>query len=89
MKLSYEVYIRGEVFQALENLEELHRDKALNFIETLSENPFREGDFTARDDTDRLVQVKLIEEYALYYWADHAAKEVRLVDMIDADLTDR
>lgn len=89
MVLSYELYIRREVFQALENIVGPTRDKALRFMESLPENPFKEGDFTVRDDTGRLVQVKLIGEHALYYWADHAAKEIRLVELVDADQAER
>jgi hypothetical protein len=88
MRLSYELYIRREVFQVLEGIAEPTREKTLRFMELLSEDPFREGDFTARDDTGRLVQAKLIGEYALYYWADHAAREVRLLDLVDAGSVD-
>jgi hypothetical protein len=88
MRLFYELYIRREVFQVLEDVSESAREKTLRFMEILSVDPFREGDFASHDDTGRKVQVKLVGEYALYYWADHAAREVRLLDLVDAGSVD-
>ena len=88
MRLSYELFIRREVFEVLESISESARDKAVRFMELLSEDPFREGDFVTRDDMGRQIQIQLIEEYALYYRADHSSQEVRLLDLINAGSVD-
>ncbi len=54
-------------------------------LEYLAGNPFDEGDYVASDSSGRECQVRIIGPYALFYWSDHAEKEVRIVDLIDAD----
>lgn len=85
MKLSYDVFVRHEVYQALQDIDTRDRERASDFIESLADDPFREGDETTRDTNGRVVQVKMLGRFALFYWADHAAKEVRVVDLANAD----
>ncbi len=85
MKLVYEPYVRHEVYQTLTLVPSSNRQRILNFIEYLAINPFDEGDYTERDSTGRECQVRIIGKFAVYFWADHAEKEVRIVDVIDAD----
>ncbi len=33
----------------------------------------------------RAIQVKMLGRLVLFYWADHADKEVRVVDLANAD----
>ena len=85
MKLSYDVFIRHEVYRALQGASAHDQERVLNFIESLAGNPFREGDATIPDEHGRAVQVKLLGRLVLFYWADHADKEVRVVDLTHAD----
>ncbi len=85
MKLIYELYVRHEVYQALTLIRGSNRQRILNFIEYLATNPFDEGDYSERDRTGRNCQVRILGKYAVYYWPDHVEKEVRIVDLIDAD----
>jgi hypothetical protein len=87
MDVSYDLYVRHEVYHALRSLSRSHREVMLSFIESLPANPFRAGDFTETDQAGRPCQVILLGKYALYFWADHAAKEIRVIDLIDADRT--
>jgi hypothetical protein len=84
MKLSYEIFVRHEVYQILQRVSADDRDRFCDFVESLADDPFRAGDATTRDDTGRVVQVKMLGRFALFYWADHAAKEVRVVDLTHA-----
>ncbi len=85
MKLVYELYVRHEVYETLTLIQSSNRQRILNFIEYLAMNPFDEGDYIERDTTGRECQVKTIGKFALFYWPDHAEKEVRIVDLLDAD----
>lgn len=85
MKLVYEPYVRHEVYQTLALVPGSNRQRILNFIEHLAVNPFDEGDYIERDSVGRECQVKIIGKFAVYFWADHVEKEVRIVDVIDAD----
>ncbi len=85
MKLTYEVYVRHEVYQALSAVRDPNRDRVLSFIESLANDPFKEGDAVEFDSGGRRHQIKLIGQVALYYWPDHAEKEIRIVDLVDAN----
>ncbi len=85
MRLSYDVFIRHEVYQVLQAVDTRDRDRVWDFVESLADNPFREGDETTQDEHGRLIQVKILGRLVLFYWADHAAKEVRVVDLANAD----
>lgn len=85
MKLSYDVFIRHEVYRTLQGASAHDQERVLDFIESLAGNPFREGDATIPDEHGRAVQVKMLGGLMLFYWADHADKEVRVVDLANAD----
>jgi mRNA-degrading endonuclease RelE of RelBE toxin-antitoxin system len=84
MKLSYEVFVRHEVYQILQRIGADDRERFCDFVESLADDPFRTGDATTSDDTGRVVQAKVLGRFVLFYWADHAAKEVRVVDLSHA-----
>lgn len=85
MKLSYDVFIRREVYQALQGVDARDHGRVSDFVESLSSNPFRQGDETTLDEHGRVVQVKMLGRLVLFYWVDHSAKEVRVVDLANAD----
>ena len=51
----------------------------LGFLNRLAEDPFQSGDYQGKDELGRPLQVKIIGPYALTYWADHAAQEVKVI----------
>jgi hypothetical protein len=57
----------------------------LSFLESLSSDPFRRGDYEEHDDVGRPVQIKIIGNFALTYWTDHAVKEVKVTRVERAD----
>ena len=61
------------------------REKMLSFLESLAKDPNKAGDFEEHDDIGRPVQTKIIGNYALTYWADHAVKEIKVVKVEKAD----
>jgi mRNA-degrading endonuclease RelE of RelBE toxin-antitoxin system len=61
------------------------RQKILSFLDSLCANPFQKGDYEERDEVDRPVQIKIVGKYALTFWADHPASEVKVVRIEKAD----
>lgn len=63
------------------------RERALilNFLERLQSEPFQRGDYQESDSTGRAVEIKVLGKYALTYWADHAAKEIKVTRIELAD----
>jgi hypothetical protein len=63
----------------------LQREKVFNFIRSLADNPNTPGDFSEADDARRTVQVKIIDRYAVTFWADHAVSEIKVTHIKPAD----
>ena len=80
----YKVLVTIEVLQ-IERPNKGERHRILAFIESLANNPERIGDYTEYDDASRPVQIKIVGDYALTYWVDHAVKEVKVTKIEKAD----
>ena len=50
----------------------------------LANDPFVRSDYSVQDDSGREIDHLLIEDFVFAYWVDHAAREVRIVDIDDA-----
>ena len=74
---SYAIYINEGVL-AFAPKSGLQRQRVMEFIRSLADNPNTLGDFSEKDDAGRVVQVKLVGRYALTYWADHAVSEIKV-----------
>lgn len=61
------------------------REEIFRFIRGLALAPATPGDYTDRDDTLRLRQVKIVGDYALTYWVDEPARTVLIVGARPAD----
>ena len=72
-------------FLRLQGLSRTDRDRILKFIEALADNPWKVGDYEERDDVGHPVQIKIIGDYALTSWADHAVKEIKVIRVETAD----
>lgn len=57
----------------------------MNFIRSLSENPNTLGDYTDKDASMRIRQIKIIDHYAITYWVDDSAKAVMVLGIQQAD----
>ncbi len=55
------------------------------FIGSLASDPFNEGDFSEFDRTSRKVFTKLVIDFAVSFWSDHAVKEVKVFEVSKAD----
>lgn len=85
MPSGYELYVRHEVHLRIGVLKGRARAEILRFLESLSADPFQKGDYQDRTPEGRDVQVKVIGTHALVYWADHPVREVKVVDLLQAD----
>jgi hypothetical protein len=57
------------------------RRMIISQIEKLANVPHTNGDFEVIDSTGRKNQVQVLHGYAITFWADHAVKELRIVDV--------
>ena len=77
----YRVFIAREVVESLRKLPLRQRQELTKFVESLEESPFQRGDYTERDDVGRPIEVRIMGRHAVCYWADHALKEVKVIDL--------
>jgi len=83
--MDYEVYLRTEAFEFLRQLHADQRNRLLRLLHELGQDPYRRGDFAERDLSGRDIQVLIFQRYAISYWADHAVKELKVIDIRYAD----
>ena len=79
-----------EVFMHLSLLESVpksgtQRRRVMDFVRSLRGRPDAPGDFTNKDRSLRIRQVKIIGDYAITYWVDSPVKVVMVVDVSLAD----
>jgi hypothetical protein len=58
--------------------------KVLEAARRLAVQPFIASDYSLRDESGRDIGHLLVEDFVFAYWVDHAAKEVRIVEIEDA-----
>jgi hypothetical protein len=77
----YRVFIATDVIVALKKCHAADQSPITRFFDVLSGNPFLPGDYAERDDIGRPIQVLIIGRHAVCYWADHAVKEIKILDL--------
>ena len=63
----------------------VQRRRIMDFIYSLRDSPYTAGDFSDKDASLRMRQVKVIGDYAITYWVDSPVKAVMVVDVRRAD----
>ena len=61
------------------------RQRIMDFVRGLATDPFQQGDFKDSDPAGRSIEVKVVGRVAVSYYADHAAREVKIVNIQPAD----
>jgi hypothetical protein len=83
---AYSLYLRREAIDSLRLIRPKVRQGIAGFIDSLAADPFTRGDFQEKDETGRDLEIKIIGNYAITFWVDHAVQEVKIVDIIPADV---
>jgi hypothetical protein len=80
----YAVYLHSSVL-AQTPRSGTKRTRVMQFIHSLSEDPFHSGDFQDRDEAGHEIEVKIVGDHAVSYWADHAVREIKVINIQPAD----
>ena len=80
----YEVYLHIGFLDAVPK-RSAQRKMIMDFIYGLRERPRTEGDYTDKDASLRIRQIKIIGDYAITFWLDDPVKSVMVVDVRRAD----
>jgi hypothetical protein len=76
---SWELVIHGPTLSLLLACRAPERRLLLKFCDQLRSNPDQQGDYQELDLTGRPLQVRIVGNWAVTFWADHAVKELRVV----------
>ncbi len=82
--VGYRVLITDAILE-FSRIRKRDRDEIRMFLRSLRSNPYQEGDHVELDEVDRILHVNIVGKIALTYWADHAAKEVKVTNVRSAD----
>lgn len=82
---NYGIFLRMEAVDSFKAVRGLQRQQISLFIDSLADEPNRPGDFSERDDSGRQIEIKVLGQFAITYWTDHAVREVKILDIRKAD----
>jgi len=80
----YQVYLNIDLLEAVAKSGP-QRQQIMKFIYSLRDRPRTEGDYSDKDASLQIRQIKIIGDYAITYWLDDAVKSVTVVDVRRAD----
>ena len=81
----YKIFLRLEAAEAIRVVRGVQQTQISAFIDSLGNDSSQVGDYTERDESDRQIEIKVIGQYAITFWADHAVKEIKVADIRKAD----
>ena len=81
---SYRVFIAAEVIVTLRTRPRREQFNITRLFDELAQDPYRLDDYAEQDEIGRLIRVVIIASSAVCCWADHAVKEVKIVDLKSA-----
>lgn len=79
---AYESHLSAPAAAFLVGLPRRKQKLVLDLADQLAKNPFRLADYSLMDGGGRTVDNAVMGEFLFTFWVDHAAKEVRITEII-------
>ncbi len=77
----YEPVLSSKAAAFVVAISKTRQRKVIGLLFQLADNPSQIGDYSESDNTGREVQFILIQDLLIAFWADHAVRELRIVDI--------
>ena len=77
----YALFVSKEAMQLLVQTAGIRRRSFLSFLDRLADDPFQAGEFQIQDIHSRPCEVKHVGRWLVTYHADHAVREVQVLDL--------
>jgi len=77
----YEIVAPLTVYEVLRSMPRAGRRRVEEFLQRLTRQPSLSGDFEAPAEDGRTHQAKIVGDWLVSYWPDHAVREVRLSEI--------
>jgi hypothetical protein len=78
---AYDPVLSGKASSYLVSLPRAKQKAVITLLFQLAEHPAQIGDYPTSDESGRRLENILLGEWHFTYWADHAAKELRIVEI--------
>ena len=82
---AYRIFADITVIETLRGIRLVERNRIAAFFEELKTSPDHPGDFVEKGASGREYHTRIIGGWAITYWADHPALEVKIEQLIRAD----
>jgi mRNA-degrading endonuclease RelE of RelBE toxin-antitoxin system len=83
-KAGYEPVFAEGAADFLLQLPKRRQRQVLDLVGQLASRPHVRSDYSLPDESGRVIEHLMIEDYVFAYWLDHAEREVRITDIDDA-----
>jgi len=83
--MDYQLFLIDSVYSTLNTVHSKYKSKIKAFLFELKENPFLDSDFQVKDSVGNRCDAMIIGNYVVYYFVDHACKEIKILDLAKAD----
>jgi hypothetical protein len=77
----YESVLSARASASLVGLSRPRQKQALRLLLQLAEHPSQLGDYATRGEDGREIQHLLIGDWHFSFWADHAVRELRIIEI--------
>ena len=77
----YEPVLSSKAAAFLVALSKARQRKMIGLLDQLADSPCQIGDYFEPDESGREVQFILVRDLLIAFWADHAVRELRIVDI--------
>ncbi len=81
MNLDYELFLEHSVVEEAKRIRGKARNRILEFVNSLVEDPFRSSAIEFVDRKGRAVVKSTVLNYSLTYSIDHAMKEIKVLEL--------
>lgn len=83
--MTYRVFICQAAVDAIAQSRGNQKNQLTAFVRSLETDPYNEGDFREEDESGRPCYTKVVQDFAVSYYPDHAVKEVKVFEVSRAD----
>jgi hypothetical protein len=80
---AYDPVLSGKAAAFLTSLPKAKQRKVIKLAFGLADHPLQIGDYPTQDDTGRRLENILLGEWHFTFWADHAVREFRIMDIAE------
>ena len=80
----YRLFLNLDVHEQIKNIKGPAKNNIIQILYSVRDNPFFEGQFQKFVE-GRKIAIAVIGRSAVYFWSDHASREVKVIELLLSD----